>query len=151
MATFAGNAELAERKKITRLRPTEKDVEAAFGSHRIRRKYRPDGSYEWRMPFRPNDGQGKHSHDGQAVMELMRPFWRADSERHSASQARTPRAMLKDKTGSAQYVEPEKARETADRNGWHSPGRIVGILARGVVGDYCERCDRLHCWCECPA
>lgn len=48
-----------------------------------------------------------------------------------------------------EYVPPERANDVALKNGWHSPGRIVGLLATGINGEWCSNCDRRRSWCEC--
>lgn len=149
MGTFSDKQALLERRKINKLCPGEQAVAEAFGESRIKRKFRPDGTYEWSMPFKPNDGHGRPTKDGAKVMDLMSGYWRADSERHTQNQSKVERVALRDEAGSVHYVEPHQVEGSANSNRWHSPGRIVGLLATAVNGDFCPVCDRRLTWCEC--
>jgi hypothetical protein len=139
---------LAEKRKIDRLRPGEREAVAAYGESRIERRYRKDGNYSWSVKLQTND-HGKVTADGHKLQELVMPWARADSERQSRIQAAIERTTLKDEAGSAHYLTPAIADRDADRNGWHHAGRPVGVLARAPHGNFCPRCDRRVSWCEC--
>lgn len=156
-AVRVSNESLKEASKVEALKPGEKDFARAFGEGRIERYHvvngrkvpGPDanGRYKWRMPFKGSTG-GKMSHDASLVGEMMGDFMRADSERQARNQSKVERLAVKDDAGSVHYLAAEHE-AAANRNGWHSPGRIVGLLAREVYGDFCPACDRLKVWCEC--
>lgn len=131
MGSFAGNEQLAELGKVRKLCPSEQTVAAAFGKHRIERFHTvdgkevkgegPDGKYQWRMKFQPND-HGKSTRDNERVKELFKPFWKSDIERHS-----------KNVKAPGEYF----------GSGYRPTG--FGDVCR----EYCETCDRLLVWCEC--
>ena len=117
-----------------RLKPKEEDVVSALGKKGHRRRYREDGSYEWNVSFKPNEG-GKPTREFQAMCDLMKPFARADVARFSAMQAKLERATLKDADGKMQFVDAALADSTAQRNGWGHHWRAGGCrIERGVGG-----------------
>lgn len=148
--------DLKERIEIGRKRPTEEMYRGKKGYRRFhvdvsgqkKAGEAPDGTYKWEYKFQPND-KGKMTREAQEVMEHIAPFSRADTERHARMEAQTPKVTLKDEHGSAQYIRAEQAESVANKNGWHSAHRIVGILATDVNGDFCPDCDRLLTWCDC--
>lgn len=140
-------AEVKEKAKCDALRATEKDVVAAYGEERIERKFREDGNYSWRVKYQQNDN-GTVTKDGHRMSELMMPWARADTERHARLNAQVERVAVKDDAGSVHYL-PVSQEHAAAANGWHSENRLIGVLARRVNGDFCERCDRRRSWCEC--
>ena len=99
------------------------------GYGRMRRKFKPDGSYTYDFSFRPNNGHGKLTHAAEAVRELMTPRWRVGAKR--AAEHR-PQAQV-----------PAPFRGTG------------GIFARGLTAKeaecFCERCERRKWACECPS
>lgn len=118
---------------------TEKDLEAAFPG-RIKRKYRENGSYTWKLDIKTNDGYGNHTKDNQKIIDMMSPFWRADQERHGKLQARAERVALKDESGSAHFVPIERADDTAKRNGWRWRMPIRGQVVMRTFGGKLYRC-----------
>jgi hypothetical protein len=106
--------QVKEKAACEKLLPTEKDFAGRPG---YSRKYRPDGTYEWKYSYRPNV-DGKLTKEGGEVIERMKNFTRADSERHLKNQKKVDRAKMKDKDGGVRFVEASLADEAARRNGW---------------------------------
>ncbi len=111
-------------------------VEADFiGRKGYSRKYRPDGSYEWRFRYRPNVN-GKATKTQEEMVQRMRPFMRADVERHGKIQAKQERVAMKDGEGRVGLVDAGLADQAARRNGWTHSFRARGNVEPGVGGKY---------------
>lgn len=110
---------------------------------------RADGFYEWRIPYKTNDGHGRLTEEASRVQEMMTPFWRADTERHGKLQSREERVALKDEAGSAHYVPTYKAEDTERRNGWRAGHRLLPTREDRKHSKRCRRCGELPYWCEC--
>lgn len=100
---------------VQKLKPTESDFKGKKGYRSWLDKH---GKRQWAYDFKPNDA-GKPTKAGLEVQEMLKPFQRADAERHSRLQGKIEREMLRDGDGGRQYVEPHLARATAQKNGWH--------------------------------
>jgi hypothetical protein len=128
--------QVAEVGRCQALLPREADVIAALGEKGHRRKYRPDGTYEWSHPYTTNVG-GKLTREAQAVHELMRPFSAADTARHARNQQKVERVALRDRDGQVSYMEPALADATADSTGrrhvWKTRGNPVERGAEGML------------------
>lgn len=117
-------AKIKDKASVRKLLPTEKDF---IGRPGYERKYTGELNhsgepiYKWRYKYRPNV-DGKWTKEGGEVLERMRPFMKADSERHMRLEAQKQRAKLKDQSGAVHYVEPHLASTAAQRNGW---GHVV--------------------------
>lgn len=115
--------QIKDKAEVRKLLPTEKDF---IGRPGYERKYTGgvdcDGKprYKWRFRYRPNV-DGKWTKTGGEVLERMRPFMKADTERHQKLEAQKERARLKDSNGSVHYVDPSLADKAARRNGWRHP------------------------------
>lgn len=126
---------LSERVKdigrCQKMLPVESDF---IGRKGYSRRYRADGTYEWRFRYRPNVN-GKPTGTQSEVVERMRPFMRADTERHAKLESAKDRARLKDKDGAVRFVEPALADQAARRNGWTHSWRARGNrVERGFDG-----------------
>lgn len=108
--------------------------EAEFiGRKGYSRRYREDGSYEWRFRFQQND-KGKRTKVGAEVLDRMKPFMRADTERHAKNEAKKPRARLRDRDGRVRLVDPALADRAARTNGWSHVVSVSGSRVEGGVG-----------------
>lgn len=127
---------------------TEKDVQAAFPKTH-KRQYRENGSYTWTNDIKTNDGHGKLTKECNQQIEMMSPFWRADTERHGKLQSRAERVALKDEAGSAHYVPAWKAEDTERRNGWRAGHRLLATREDRRHSRRCRHCGELPYWCGC--
>jgi len=91
---------------------------------------RSDGYYKWANSYVPNIN-GELTPIAKAVNSATARFNQAEHERHSENQARIGRVALNSENG-VQYVLPDKADETAQRNGWRH--RFRGRATRRFVG-----------------
>ena len=104
-------------------KPTEADFKGKPGYWK---KYKPDGSYEWGYKYTPNDGHGKLTKEAQEVHEMMTPFNHAAVEHRAKVESKAEKETLTDSNGRVRFIPAEKARQTAQRNGWKykwNPGR----------------------------
>ena len=115
------HAEIKERARINRLKPTESMFKGRKGYYR---KYRPNGSYEWGYNFTPNDGHGRLTKQAHEVAEAMQPFTRSSTEFEARNQRDVPRETLKNGNGEVQHVDASRARAIASANGW-KPARAI--------------------------
>ena len=114
--------------KSRRMRMTEADFQAINPAGH-KRMYRPDGSYEWRNSWRPNEG-GKLTRTAEAINEGLRPAQKFDQERHSEAQARIERVKLVDSRGEVHYVESGRADASAQANGWGYSWKAGGLILK---------------------
>lgn len=100
------------------------------------RKVMPDGSYKWRYKFQQNDGQRigtKRTREGNEVLERLKPFIRADTERHLKLAAREEQVALRDQDGGTRLVSAGLADQAARRNGWSHRWRARGNPVKSGV------------------
>lgn len=114
--------QVADVGRCQALLPTEAQF---VGKKGYKRKYRADGTYEWRYRYTTNH-KGKLTREANEVLEMMRPFSKADTDRHSALEQKKPRVALKSRDGAIQFVEPALADRTARQNGWTHVWRARG-------------------------
>jgi len=120
--------------KCQRLKPGEKEFEAA--GLPIRRRYRPDGQYEWRSKIKTKDSNGKLSKHAHIMGELMKPFMVADTERHAINQEKLERVRVRDCDGGVRTLDPALADGAVRTHGWGHVWRAGGLkVERGVMGD----------------
>ena len=123
---------VAERGRIEKLKPKESDF---MGKKGYRRKYNPDGSYQWRYRFKPNDGR-KATREFNETVEMMRPFSRAAVELSSREQAKQPKVAMRDLNGNVQNIAPHLADKVA-RGGWRHAfmgrGTVTMVARAGVL------------------
>lgn len=133
--------QVAEVGRCQRLLPKESDF---IGKKGYKRKYRPDGTYEWKYSYTTNHN-GKLTKEAQEVIQMMTPFSKADTERHLKMQRTKPRATLRDHKGQLCQVDESMADQTARANKWHHHWRPRGnrvefgpdgMLFRCVGGDW---------------
>ena len=146
--TYIREPELAEMRKARSLMPGEDQY---VGKKGYARKYREDGSYEWRYRFQPNEG-GRLTREAHEVGEHIAPFVRADHERHTKLQAKVPKVRLKDHNGQVRYLEPGLADATARRNGWShawvAGGNRVEVGIEGMLWrELSDGWEPLGRWC----
>jgi hypothetical protein len=148
IGTPVSEAHVAALAKVNALRPSISDFKGKRGFD-YREEVDANGDVTPHVGFVQNYGDGRGPTPAAlAMIEAMRPHNRASAELQSRTQAGIQREALVDAAGERHYVEPHLVPQAA-RNGWHSPKRIVGLLARSVSGDFCPKCDRLRSWCEC--
>ena len=113
------------------LQPRESEF---IGKRGYKRTYRPDGGYEWRYRYTTNVN-GKMTREAGEVLEMLRPFSKADTERHQNREAKKERAKLRDRNGAVCFVDPERADDAARRNGWAHVWSARGVrVAAGPDG-----------------
>jgi hypothetical protein len=122
--------QVAEVGRCQALLPKESDFKGRKG---YSRKYRADGTYEWKYSYTTNVG-GKLTNEAHEVLERMRPFAKADTERHSRTELRKPKARLRDRYGQVRLVDPGLADAAAHRNGWTHAWRARGNPVESGVG-----------------
>lgn len=118
--------QVAEMARCQALLPREAEY---VGRKGYRRKYRPDGTYEWRYRFQQNDGSPtntKRTAEGHQVLERMRPFMRADTERQAKLQKQQQIETMKDRDGQMRLVPAGLTDQAARRNGWSHVWRARG-------------------------
>lgn len=131
--------EVSDLRKANALRPKESDF---IGRPGYRRKYRPDGSYEWRYRFKPND-HGKLTREAHEVGEMLAPSMHADADRSAKRSGKTVRAALRDGDGKVRFVEHRLADQAAKRHGWSHVWKSGGLIVkRGLRGDMLWRLVR---------
>lgn len=117
--------------QANKLRPTESDFAGKKG---FKRRYRKDGSYEWRYRYKPND-HGKVTREGAEVQEMLRPFQRADIERTARDQAKREKVNLRDANGALHAIDAPLADAIARQRGWtHARRSKRHRVERGVDG-----------------
>jgi len=131
--------------RCQKLLPTEADFKGRKGYWRRAKMVEdesgkivpdPSGRYDWGFKFRPNVN-GKFTSTGGEVLERMRPFMRADTERQqkNVSKQASP-ALLRDANGAVRPVAPGLADQAARRNGWTHVWSVSrnGRVESGVGG-----------------
>lgn len=152
MGAVVSNQDIKELRETKALCPGEKQVAEALGKGRIERYHvvdgkevpgeGPDGKYMWRAPYQA-------SKDGGKVIEMMSPFWRADTERQSRLQARRPQTKLRDESGSVHNVPTVDAEKAERRNGWREGHRYILHRTDWRHARLCEGCGNFPYYCEC--
>ena len=109
---------LKKTRESNRAGAQEKDFQGLPG---YARRYRKDGTYEWRYRFRPN-AYGRPTKEAERVRDLMLPSFKISTQRAALmAQASAASAAL---VGS-----------TTDADGWSRPSRVGGNpVERGVDG-----------------
>lgn len=132
--------QVKEIGRCQKLLPTESDFIGRKGYWRKPKDPAdPGGAYEWGFRYRPNV-RGKPTKTQQEMVQRMRPFMRADVERHAKLEAAKERVALKDKDGQVRLVDPGLADQAARRNGWTHSFRARGNVEAGVGGMLWRRC-----------
>lgn len=118
--------QVSEMARCQALLPREAEY---VGRNGYRRRYRPDGTYEWRYRFQQNDGSPtntKRTAEGHQVLERMRPFMKADAERQARLQKQHETATMRDAQGEVRLVPAGLTDQAARRNGWSHVWRARG-------------------------
>jgi len=103
---------------------------------------------KYSVTWKPNE-QGKLTQAAGAFGEMMAPFSRAEDERQRRMQEQREREVLYSASGGREYVDPNLARQTANRNGWRStPGGRMMVSGGAISGEWCPCCGRLTVWCD---
>lgn len=103
--------------------------------------------YKWSYSA-PKVCKSRREISAQDLGVMLEPCAQRQNEKAAQDLMTRPVEVLISKNGK-EYVEPHDAARVAQANGWHSPGRIEGVIASSVTGDFCESCDRLRVWCDC--
>lgn len=138
---------VAELAKVNALRPSMDEFKGKKG-YRLETDAKGNVTPHYSFVMNYGDGKGP-TREAQEFAESLRAFNKASEHYQGNAQANVSRETLVDAAGNRHQVEPHKARAAARMNGWKPEGRIVGLLARKVNGDFCPRCDRRKSWCEC--
>lgn len=139
-------AQVDEAGRCHRLRPTEKDI---LASKELRkghwRKHRTDGTYEWGCDYKTNEG-GVLTKAANEFLAMMRPFSKADAERHAKNQAGMPRVALRNRSGGVDFMSPDVADATADQTGRSHLWRAKGSPTERGAGGMLFKWDGLAWW-----
>lgn len=114
------DAQIQATQKLNRVKPKEADFKGKKG---YRETFDENGKRSWRYRFPVNE-HGKMTKEAREVGEMFAPLARVEAELGATN--KSPKAVMKDKDGNVQFVDPGLADATARRNGWTHSWRAGG-------------------------
>lgn len=135
------HAQVAEIGRVRALLPGEAQFKGRKG-YKKRYCFNADGTprrsiydghhvHEWRYDYKTNE-KGKLTREASEVLEMMRPFSKADVARHLNNQGKKPLVRLRNRAGGIDYLPPEIAETASGRKGRTHIWTVRGGEFRGV-------------------
>jgi hypothetical protein len=122
--------------------PSLADYRKDLPAGSVRVKENPDGTCNGRVVGREALGR---------LVEMNEEWRRHEVEHGKEVNAAIPGERLRG-PGGVQVLPQAHAAKVARRRGLRpvlDHGEVV-LLATGVAGEWCDQCDRLMSWCDCP-